>query len=261
MIRATYLSLILVAGPALGQTEASDPAMFTAGGSATALHATDLVGQKLFASPTEVRSDWFGAIPQDWVEVGVIEDLIVSRTGGPVALLLQTAETAPEPGRRIAVNLGGVYFPMDGTTPEDMTDVILVITASAASLAASPAFDGTQVQPPTDDTEAAQAPDRDGYVPVAVESLTPDLLAGADILGPDGSQLGVLADVRLDPAGLITNVIAAFGSGADVQASAVSLPVDQITVMRRTNSGIIRIYVDQATADAARISNANAPQD
>lgn len=260
MLRAITLGFALVcsgsACPAFAQAgDGNEPSMFGDGGSATLLRATELVGRKLFATESEVRSDWFGEIPGDWTEVGVVEDLVVPRGGGTAALLLR----ATGPDRNVAVNLSAVRFVMDGTTPEDMTDMILVITAPSAVLRDSPAFDvaaASGVSGAAATGEAQPTPSRaevrDGYLSVPGDSLTADLLTGAEVLAPDDRRIGRIAGVKLDRDGRVTDAIADLGPGPDVSSRSLAVPVDQIEVLRRTDSGRIRVYVDQAIAERAQ---------
>jgi hypothetical protein len=251
MIRTLFLAAFAAAAtPALAQTDTgSDVTMFHAGGSNAAdLRASQLVGRRLFATESQVRSDFYLEIPADWVEVGVVEDVVLNATNANAALLVAAGSG------RVAVNLGAVRFPMDGTTPEDMTDYILVINANAAALTEMPVYGENEVQPAAAPAETdVPAVVEDDFLPVPSDALTPDVLSGIEVFDRDDQSIGRIDSVIVDDAGVITQAIVDVGGFLGINPRPVALPVEELTVLRRQSSGQMRVQLPQSGQELGQL--------
>lgn len=168
-----------------------------------------------------------------------------------------TLEGAPEyvmPGAQAAADANADA----NAAPEANADANANADAAATDTAATePAAEGTATDPavaeaPADGTAAATAPAvaadgtmtlPDGYAPIERDTLTAELLTGADVRDANDASIAEVSDLVLTAEGQVTDVVLDVGGFLGIGARAVAIPMDRLTVAQ-TEGGAVRIWVN-----------------
>lgn len=170
-----------------------------------------------------------------------------------------TLEGAPEymmPGAATDANAGAAA--PDANADAAATDTTAQGTATDEAVADSTtgeAVEGTgnatdTAMPADGDgtTQAATAPAADGSLPegytaVGRDTLTAELLTGADVRDPSDQSIAEVSDLVLTAEGQVTDVVLDVGGFLGIGARTVAIPMDKLTV-GQTEGGAVRIWVN-----------------
>lgn len=119
----------------------------------------------------------------------------------------------------------------DGTTEGtgNATDTALPADGDGQSAAATNA-DGTLTMP-------------EGYSEIGRDTLTAELLTGADVRDPNDQSIAEVSDLVLSAEGQVTDVVLDVGGFLGIGARSVAIPMDRLTV-GQTEGGAVRIWVN-----------------
>lgn len=130
------------------------------------------------------------------------------------------AESTTAEGTEGVGNATDTELPADGTAATDGA----VVTAPAV------AADGTMTLP-------------EGYTAIERDTLTAELLTGADVRGADDASIAEVSDLVLTGEGQVTDVILDVGGFLGIGARSVAIPMDRLTVAQN-EGGAVRIWVN-----------------
>lgn len=121
----------------------------------------------------------------------------------------------------------------DTTTPPVMTEAPAVDSGTAATTTAPAATDAVATDAAAaDDTEAVTTTTEDGETvqEVAADHLLGSDFMGADVVQADGTSVGEISDVVIDPDSyVIKNVVIDIGGFLGIGTKTVTLPVEDLT--------------------------------
>lgn len=130
------------------------------------------------------------------------------------------AESTTAEGTEGVGNATDTELPADGTTATD----------GAVATAPAVAADGTMALP-------------EGYTAIERDTLTAELLTGADVRGADDASIAEVSDLVLTGEGQVTDVILDVGGFLGIGARSVAIPMDRLTVAQN-EGGAVRIWVN-----------------
>ncbi|MWD27262.1 hypothetical protein E0K89_007230 [Aquicoccus sp. SCR17] len=145
LLASTALAMAL-AVPAAAQS--TDGSAFMGEADASALHASNLIGARLYTSEEEVGDDAMG-LNENWEDVGEIGDIVFGRDGQINAVLVDVGGFLGIGEKRVAVSMDQLDF-----VQEDGGDsYFIVVQASREQLENAPEF-GADAEAAADDASA-----------------------------------------------------------------------------------------------------------
>ncbi|MDP3197413.1 PRC-barrel domain-containing protein [Tabrizicola sp.] len=134
------------------------------------------------------------------------------------------AESTTAEGTEGVGNATDTEMPADGAVAEGTE------TEAVSETAPTVASDGTMTLP-------------EGYTAVERDTLTAELLTGADVRGSDDASIAEVSDLVLTGEGQVTDVILDVGGFLGIGARSVAIPMDRLTVAQ-TEGGAVRLWVN-----------------
>jgi hypothetical protein len=123
--------------------------------------------------------------------------------------------------------------PADATSPVPATpDATASDTMAPDTMAPDASADAT-AEPP-----AATGALPEGWAPVDLATVTPDMLIGADIRSPDGETIASVEDVLMSVEGKVDNLVARFGGFLGFGETNVLLTPTEIAVATDANGNV-----------------------
>lgn len=83
----------------------------------------------------------------------------------------------------------------------------------------------------------------DGYTAVERDTLTAEMLTGADVRDPNDASIAEVSDLVLTGEGQVTDVVLDVGGFLGIGARSVAIPMDRLTVAQ-SEGGAVRIWVN-----------------
>lgn len=234
--------------PAMAQDSA-----FVGAASPGAVHASDLIGARVYASEGAIDASEYNGVQADWSDIGEINDLILNRDGMIDAVLVDIGGFLGMGERQTAVDMSSLRFVSDAGTADNPDDWFLVLTANRATIEGAPEWkmpstglmDDTKV-PATDMATDATRPMqtvREGYTNVEYKDLTSELLTGATAYDSEDKNVGEISDLVLTADGQITAAIIDVGGFLGMGAKPVEVKLDQLNILRQNDGTEVRVYV------------------
>ncbi len=158
MLGTALLSVLSL--PALAQD-----GLFRSEMTAGSVHASDLIGARIYASEAAVDADEYNGVQDGWNDIGEINDVIVSRDGKVDSVLVDIGGFLGMGERQVAVDMTALRFVSDGATADNADDWFLVMNANRAAIEGAPEWSMSMNDAPADAaatvaaTEAAGATD------------------------------------------------------------------------------------------------------
>lgn len=269
-MKTLLLTTALAAGfavPALAQ-DAASPFQTEAAG--PALAASEVIGARIYASESALDADAYQGVQQGWEDIGEVHDIILGRDGTVDAVLVDIGGFLGMGERQVAVDMAALRIVQDDATDAD--DWFLVLQSDRATLEGAPEYivpgmTGTtaDAELPADAPVAADTATEaqtegaapavptiasdgtmtlpDGYAVIERDTLTAELLTGADVRGSDDTSIAEVSDLVLTGEGQVTDVILDVGGFLGIGARSVAIPMDRVTVAQ-AEGGAVRIWVN-----------------
>lgn len=98
----------------------------------------------------------------------------------------------------------------------------------------------------SDAVEGAAPGTREGYASATPEMLTAENLTSAEVFDQRDERIGEVADLVLDDAGKITDVVIDVGGFLGIGEKRVALPMGEVEIMHAESNGALRVYVSQS---------------
>jgi sporulation protein YlmC with PRC-barrel domain len=183
--------------------------------------------------------------------IGQINEIVLSSDGQIRAIVIGIGGFLGIDQQDVAVTMDQVMFASD---PDDRSQMYVVVNTGAAMLKDSPRYERTVMTPdaaarangaPTADRTAFAAPEvaREGYNRVEVTEVSTEMLVGKTVYAVNDEEVGTVADLIVDDAGAITNVIIDFGGFLGMGVSQVSVGFDELTILSNDGNADVRVYV------------------
>ncbi|MBA4326584.1 MAG: hypothetical protein C0426_16570 [Rhodobacter sp.] len=269
-MKTLLLTTALAAGfavPSLAQ-DAASPFQTEAAG--PALAASEVIGARIYASESALDADAYQGVQQGWEDIGEVHDIILGRDGTVDAVLVDIGGFLGMGERQVAVDMAALRIVQDDATDAD--DWFLVLQSDRATLEGAPEYivpgmTGTtaDAELPADAPVAADTATEaqtegaapavptiasdgtmtlpDGYAVIERDTLTAELLTGADVRGSDDTSIAEVSDLVLTGEGQVTDVILDVGGFLGIGARSVAIPMDRVTVAQ-AEGGAVRIWVN-----------------
>ncbi len=267
LLTSTAMALMLATGAMADSHVAANADMAVT----TGFEASDLMGMRVY-TPEAAGTD-------QWNDIGEINDVLMTMDGKAPSVVVGV-------GGFLGIGEKSVAVPLDMITVQADKDgkPFLVANMTQADLEAAPDYqkrdltvasaDGitatdtmvttaatdttattTTADASTMTTTAPMAPtmEKDGYTIMASGDVTAETLTGARVNDVKDNDIGEISDLVLNADGKITDVIIDVGGFLGIGEKSVSLPFDQITVLKADAAADadVRIYVD-TTEDALK---------
>ncbi len=160
----------------------ADDHKFMAEADPMAIQASEFIGQRIYTTSTEVNTEGYEGVQQDWEDIGEVHDIVLSRDGNIQSVLVDIGGFLGIGERQVAVDMDALKMVSDSATAEDDADYFLVMQAEVAELENAPAYEHTAMNDLGN--RAEQAADNTA---TAVENTAEDLensaQAAADNVG------------------------------------------------------------------------------
>lgn len=199
--------------------------------------AVDMAALKVVSDDATDADDWFLVLQSDRATIEGAPEYL--RPGMNDQAAVETQPAAEDQAAATDTTAQGTATDdavADSTTAEgttegtgNATDTALPADGDGQSAAATNA-DGTLSMP-------------EGYSEVGRDTLTAELLTGADVRGPDDQSIAEVSDLVLSADGQVTDVVLDVGGFLGIGARSVAIPMDRLTV-GQTEGGAVRIWVN-----------------
>jgi hypothetical protein len=275
-MKVLLLTTALAAGfalPALSQDAPVSPFQTEAMG--PSVSASDLIGSRIYVSEAAIDADTYAGVQDGWNDIGEVNDIILGRDGTVDAVLVDIGGFLGMGERQVAVDMAALKIVQDDATDAD--DWFLVMQADRATLDAAPQWMMPGADTQTDamdadkgglenvpvvneaisDPAATKTADTpmdgtmalpDGYSAVPPDTLTAELLTGADVRDATDATIAEVSDLVLTGEGQVTDVVLDVGGFLGIGAKTVAIPMDRLTVAT-TEGGAVRVWVDMTKAE------------
>ena len=232
----------------VAETGAAEMA-FLSRGALGDIHASEMIGATLYSADrnaTTIESR------DDWDDVGVVNDLLMSRDGAVRAILVDVGTFLGMGGKTIAVPPGALHYVTDG---QNIDDYVIVITTDRETLQEAPAYERptgrvtvSTMNNPVSTTHSPSPFAFDGYARADHNALTVSQLEKARVYGRGDEEIGSISSMVVTPEGTITDAVVDVGGFLGMGAHSVAIPFADLTVLRETAGDSVRVYID-ATKD------------
>lgn len=193
-------------------------------------------------------------IPDDWENVGDIDDFVVTHDGTVRAVLLDVGGFLGIGARTVAVNMEALDF----VYSHDDEDFYLVLSGTTKEqLENAPEYrhhEGTYrgaVPGPGYRTTPAE-----GYTPVEPRAVSVDDLKGANVYDANNENVASIDEVFVSPEGNIERVILDVGGWLGIGARTVAIDMDKLEV-HRGRDGDLRVYVNMTEEELRQLPEYN----
>jgi PRC-barrel domain len=201
--------------------------------------AVDMAALKIVQDDATDVDDWFLVMQADRATLDAAPEYVVP---GMDAAATDPAATDAAATDTAATDTTSQGTATDEAVAESETATGTEGTGNATDTALPADGDGT--------TETATAPAADGtmalpegYTAVGRETLTAELLTGADVRDPEDKSIAEVSDLVLTAEGQVTDVVLDVGGFLGMGAKSVAIPMDRLTVAQ-ADGGAVRIWVN-----------------
>lgn len=235
------------------------------------VRASTFIGQRLYAAETPSDMTEADGAQTDWMDVGEVNDVFLSRDGTVDGVLVDIGGFLGMGEHRVLVDMSQVKFVADRSTADDPNDYFLVVTATEDALKAAPQYqdaaapvaetapaDGTDTAATTETapveaapaeaadpaaTTSAMAPANDGFVAATPEQITAEALTGASVYDANDERVGEIAELILDADGNAQQAVVDVGGFLGIGEKPVALDMSMVKIMKAAESDELRVYV------------------
>lgn len=196
--------------------------------------AVDMAALKIVQDDATDADDWFLVMQADRATLDAAPEYVMPGS---------TAMNTADPAATDAAATDTAAADAEATDKDGMENVPVVNEALGDT--AEPAPDAAA----TEDTAVAAAPADgtmalpEGYTAVGRETLTAELLTGADVRDPEDKSIAEVSDLVLTAEGQVTDVVLDVGGFLGIGAKSVAIPMDRLTVAQ-AEGGAVRIWVN-----------------
>ncbi|WP_050524341.1 PRC-barrel domain-containing protein [Pseudorhodobacter wandonensis] len=233
----------LLATPVLAQDT-----MFRSEASVGAVHASDLIGARIYISDLEINANGYNGVQKDWEDIGEINDVILSRDGKVESVLVDIGGFLGIGERQAAIDMASLRFVSDDATGDDPDDWFVVMKGNRALVETAPEWpmmprmtNGTK-EMVTAPANSMTSP-REGYAAVEVTDITSEALTGATVYDATDADIGEISNLVLTTDGKIEGVIVDVGGFLGMGEKPVKVDMAELQVLRRNDGGDLRVFV------------------
>lgn len=238
----------LLAVPAMAQDS-----VFRSDASVGAVHASDLIGARIYASNVVIDVDGYNGVQQDWEDIGEINDVILSRNGQIESVLVDIGGFLGMGERQAAVDMTALRFVSDDATGDDPDDWFVVMQGNRELIENAPEWSMAAMMPDKTAGDKAVTPIadgttpapsmRDGYMTAEMADITSEALTGATVYDATDSDIGKVSNLVVSADGNIEGVIIDVGGFLGMGEKPVRVDMTDLEVLRRDDGADLRVYV------------------
>lgn len=262
-VTATSLSLLLGAGAmAALPAHALDTYATEQSGD---IYASNLIGRDIYAT----EKDWDGLqnngnvrddAEKEWEDIGEVEDIILGSNGEVRAVIIGVGGFLDIGDKDVAVPMSQIKMVRE----DGDDDRFLVVKASKATLEGLPAYtrqterknakavnqnqnkDNTRTAAKTDDDMKSKdsAADRDGYRMVALETVSPSKLQGANLYSEKNEDIGEVDRVLTTSEGKVEKLILDVGGFLGLGEHRISVNPSEVRIKTSKDGDDVRVYIN-----------------
>ncbi len=200
--------------------------------------AVDMAALRFVQDDATDADDWFLVMQADRAALDTAPEWVVP---GAAATTDTTADTTAATDEAAAADAANADAANADATADTNTDANAgaepAPDADAAAAADATAAGGTATTTPG----AVTLPE--GYVAVERETLTAEMLTGANVRDTSDNSIAEISDLVLTGEGQVTDVVLDVGGFLGIGAKAVAIPLDRLTVAQGSG-GDLAIWVD-----------------
>lgn len=171
---------------AFGLPAAAQVGLFVGEGSPGSIHASDLIGKRVYASEAAVDADEYSGVQEGWADIGEINDLVVTREGMVESVLVDIGGFLGLGERQTAVDMTSLRFVSDSATPDDADDWFLVMNADRATIEGAPEWKTSMTDATVAPTDGVAATETEVAGTAAADTTTGMATETADVPAADG---------------------------------------------------------------------------
>jgi sporulation protein YlmC with PRC-barrel domain len=188
--------------------------------------------------------------PDDWENVGDIDDFVVTPDGKVRAVLLDVGGFLGIGARTVAVNMEALDF----VYSHDDDDFYLVLTGTTKEqLENAPEYrhhEGTALG--TAPGPGYRTTPAEGYTAVEPRAVTVEELKGANVYDANQENVASIDEVLVSPEGNIERVLLDVGGWLGMGARTVAVDMDKLEV-HRGRDGDVRVYVNMTEEELRQL--------
>jgi hypothetical protein len=245
-----------------GTSAVAQDTMFRTENDPMEVHASDFIGQRIYASEAEISGEAYDGAQDGWQDIGEVNDVILSRDGSVEAVLVDIGGFLGIGERQVAVDMDALKFVNDDATADDMSDYFLVMNADRATFEGAPEYSwnettsdttmGTASDSTPADTEMAATVNdemtsdpiaRDGYQVAEQDVLTTEMQTGAPAYDANDKWIGEVSELIINDQGKITHGIIDVGGFLGIGEKPVELAIGDVEILRETDGDDLRVYI------------------
>ena len=265
----------LISAPAFAD---ADNSKFVKNASALEVLGSEFIGARVYVAETEIDDDYRyekGA-EFEWDDIGEINNIVMTRDGEISSVVVGYGGLMGIGEKDVAVDMDAIRFVKNGEGP---SDYFVVFQSNEAELEAAPEWEeaervyaaeqrraamqerrgemmddtkGTMGSTYAAGMNASSDMESDSFEMVKVDAVKASNLIGASVFGSDDAEVGEISDVIISKTDAKKDAIIDVGGLLGIGEKPVSIPVDELRIMRAENGDELRVYVD---ASLERLEN------
>ncbi|MGJ8535393.1 MAG: PRC-barrel domain-containing protein [Alphaproteobacteria bacterium] len=219
------------------------------------LLASELLGMRVYSAEADVdvSANMVADAQAEWDDIGEINELILSRDGTVVAVIIGVGGFLGMGEKDVAVGMDQISIMREA---DDADDIFLVVKSSSDALEAAPTFEGrvamyakTDMVGSTErDMFTAPKVERDGYAMMVRTDLTAEMLTGARVYSVNDEDIGEVHSLLVDDNGTIDRAIIDVGGFLGMGEKQVAVTFDELTILRQDGGNDVQVYIDATQA-------------
>jgi len=219
------------------------------------LLASELLGMRIYSAEADVdvTANMVADAQTDWDDIGEINELIISRDGTVVAVIIGVGGFLGMGEKDVAVEMSQIGIMREA---DDADDIFLVVKSSSEALEAAPTFEGRMAMNAKADMVSSSERDmftapkvkRDGYAMMVRTDLTAEMLTGARVYSVNDEDIGEVHSLLLGENGTIDRAIIDVGGFLGMGEKQVAVTFDELTILRQDGGDDVQVYIDATQA-------------
>lgn len=212
------------------------------------LLASEFIGMRVYSAEGDVDPEaiMIKDDQTDWDDIGEINEVILSRDGEVVAVIVGVGGFLGLGEKDVAMDMSQINVMRES---DDADDFFLVIKSSAEALEAAPTF-ANEIDMEMDKADAGRTimtppkVEREGYRMTERAELTTEMLTGARVYGIKDEDVGEINSLTLAADGTIDRAIIDVGGFLGMGEKQVAITFDELTILREDGGDDVQVYID-----------------
>ncbi|MGJ8530355.1 PRC-barrel domain-containing protein [Maritalea sp.] len=219
----------------------------------TDLAASNVIGMRVYSTEMAIANDVMIAQGDEanWDDIGEVNDLILSRDGSVLAVILGIGGFIGIGEKNVAVSMSEIQFVKK---QDDADGFFLVVKSNAQALKDAPEYKSTMMDKSENvtmtnaDRPMLTAPivEREGYNTVEMKELTAERLLGARVYGSSDEDIGEVGSLLLSKDGQIERAVLDIGGFLEMGEHRIAVTLKELNIVTDKDGSDVRVYVDSS---------------